>query len=177
MRHMRNGRPRGDMKRKKQDVSYFPLNEIRPAPENKLLYDAFAPSADEDDFKLYSSIKAEGIREPLHISADDFFLSGHRRYAAARCLELEKVPCVVADDIVFGALSADERLSVLSVYNKQRDKSHAERLREALLEIDPEEAYERLLQDRNNHKYPIEDNIELGDYRRRARITVPRGTR
>ncbi len=157
---------------KKQDISYFSLNEIRPAPENKLLYDSFAPSADEDDFKLYSSIEAEGIREPLHVSADNFLLSGHRRHAAARLLGLEEVPCVVADDIVFGDLSDDERLGVLSTYNKQRDKSHAERLREALLEIDPEEAYERLLQDRNNHRYPIEDNIDLGDYKRRARITT-----
>jgi hypothetical protein len=158
---------------KKQDLSYFPLNEIRPAPENNLLYDAFCPNTDEDDRRLYWSIKKEGIREPLHISADDFLLSGYRRHAAARWLGLETVPCLVADDIVFGDLTADERLNILSAYNKQRDKSHAERLREAMLEIDPDEAYKRLLQDRNDRRQvDIEDNVALGDYKGRARITT-----
>ncbi len=69
---------------KKQDISYFSLDEIREAPENELLYDDFSPNADEDDYQLYMSIKEEGIREPLHVSADRFLLSGHRRYAAAQ---------------------------------------------------------------------------------------------
>ena len=158
---------------KKQDISYFPLDSIRPAPENGLLYDGFTPNADDDDDKLYWSIKAEGIREPLHISADGYILSGHRRYAAARWLGLGAVPCIVADHVVFGDLSADERLGILSLYNKQRDKSHAERLREAMQEIDPSEAYERLLQDRiERRQVDIEDNVPLGAYKGRARITT-----
>lgn len=160
-------------KREKQDISYFPLNDIRPAPENSLLYDGFTPNADEDDAKLYWSIKAEGIREPLHVSADGYILSGHRRYAAASWLGLAAVPCIVHDDVVYGDLSADERLSILSVYNKQRDKSHAERLREAMQEIDPGEAYEHLLQDRNDRRWvDIADNVPLGAYKGRARITT-----
>jgi len=158
---------------KKQDTSHFPLNDIRPAPENSLLYDGFTPNADEDDAKLYWSIKAEGIREPLHVSADGYILSGHRRYAAASWLGLAAVPCIVHDDVVYGDLSADERLSILSVYNKQRDKSHAERLREAMQEIDPGEAYEHLLQDRNDRRrVDISDNIPLGAYKGRAKITT-----
>jgi hypothetical protein len=158
---------------KKQDISYFPLDAIRPAPENGLLYDAFSPNTDEDDLKLYMSIKTEGIREPLHLSSDDYLLSGHRRYAAARWLGLETVPCIVFDDVDFGDLSADERLSVLSLYNKQRDKSHAERLREAMQEIDPDEAYERLLIDRfERRQIDIEDNVTLGNVKKRARITT-----
>jgi len=158
---------------KKQDISYFSPNEIRPASENGLLYDTFSPNADDDDYKLYMSIKEEGIREPLHISADGFLLSGHRRLTAARWLGLEVVPCIVADDVVFGDLSADERLSVLSLYNKQRDKSHAERLREAMQEIDSDEAYNRLLIDRfERHQVDIEDNVTLGSYKERARITT-----
>lgn len=157
---------------KKQDVSYFPPYEINPAPENLVLYDNFAPNADPDDYKLYMSIKEEGILEPLHVSADGILLSGHRRLTVARWLGLETVPCIVADDVVFNDLTDDERLSKLSIYNKQRDKSHAERLRETMLEIDPDDAYERLLRDRNDHHYPIEDNVSLGDYKGRARITT-----
>ena len=158
---------------KKQDISYFSLNEITPAPENRLLYDNFTPANDEDDYKLVMSISKDDIQEPLHISADGYLLSGHRRLAAAHWLGLEEVPCIVADDVVFGDLNADERLSVLSVYNKQRDKSHAERLREAIQEIDPDEAYGNLRRDRaNRHIVDIEDNVTLGSVKKRARITT-----
>ena len=158
---------------KKQDMSYFPLNELRQASENGLLYDKFSPNADEDDAKLYWSIKADGIREPLHVSADGYILSGHRRYAAASWLGLNVVPCLVADDIVWGDLSADERLAKLALYNKQRSKSQAELLREALQEISPDEAYQNLLLDRGKRRrINIEDNIELGHCKRRARITT-----
>ena len=148
---------------KKQDMTYFPLNEIHPASENGLLYDKFSPNADDDDARLYWSIKAEGIREPLHISADGFILSGHRRFAAAAWLGLTVVPCLVADDVIWGSLDADERLAVLALYNKQRNKSHAELLREALREISPDEAYKKLLQDRiERRQVSIEDNVDVG---------------
>ena len=158
---------------KKQDVSHFSLNELRQAPENGILYDKFCPHTDADDSKLYRSIKAEGIREPLHVSADGVILSGHRRYAAASWLGLTVVPCIVADDIVYNDLSADERLGVLALYNRQRDKSNAERLREAMQEVKPDEAYENLLQDRiERRRIDIEDNVELGQCKQRARITT-----
>jgi len=158
---------------KKQDISYFSPDEIRPAHENGLLYDTFSPNADEDDYKLYMSIKAEGILEPLHISVDGVILSGYRRHAAARWLGLAAVPCIVADDVVFNDLTADERVGLLAIYNKQREKSHAERLREVMLEIDPDEAYKHLLQDRNDRRQvDIEDNVTLGVTKKRARITT-----
>lgn len=160
-------------KNKKQDKSYFLLDEISPAPENRFLYDNFAPAANDDDFKLYDSIKKHGIREPLQISFDHIILSGHRRYAAADWLGLDKVPCIVAEDVVFNDLSADERLSVLSIYNKQRDKNYVERLREAMLEVTPDNAYEKLLSDRIRRKQvDIESNVRLGAVKRRARITT-----
>jgi hypothetical protein len=158
---------------KKQDMSYFSLNEIREAPENELLYDDFSPNADEDDYKLYMSIKEEGIREPLHVSADRFILSGHRRYTAARWLDLKTVPCLVDDDTIFSNLNHDERLKILAKYNEQRDKSYAERLREAMLEIDQDDVYQRLLIDRaERRQVDIKDNVTLGDYKGRARITT-----
>lgn len=158
---------------KKTGLSYFPLNDLRQASENGLLYDKYSPNADEDDAKLYWSIKANGIREPLHISADGYILSGHRRYGAASWLGLTVVPCIVADDIIWGDLSADDRLGVLALYNKQRSKSQAELLREAMQEISPEEAYQKLLQYRiGQRQIDIDENVELGECKRRARITT-----
>ncbi|MCK9233356.1 MAG: ParB N-terminal domain-containing protein [Syntrophales bacterium] len=158
---------------KKQDLSYFALNELRQATENCLLYDKFCPHTDADDQKLYWSIKANGILEPLHVSADGYILSGHRRYAAASWLGLTVVPCLVADDIIWGDLCADDRLGVLALYNKQRSKSQAELLREAMQEVKPDEAYQNLLQDRiGRRQVSIDDNVHLGECKRRARITT-----
>jgi len=161
------------MQEKKRDLSHFSINEIRPAAENGFLYDDFSPNADEDDRKLYFSIKENGIREPLHISVDGIILSGHRRYAAATWLGLETVPCIIADDVDYGDLSHDERISVLAIYNKQRDKSHAEKLREALQDVDPDDAYQNLLSDRQKRRQvKLDDNIEMGKKKKRARITT-----
>ena len=158
---------------KKQDLSYFPINQIRPARENGLLYDGYNPQTDDDDNKLYWSIKSDGIREPLIVSADGYILSGHRRYGAACWLGLTVVPCIVHDDIVFNDLLPEERVGLLAVYNKQRSKSHAEMLREAMQEISPDEAYKNLLQDRaKRRQVEIEDNVFLGDCKTRARITT-----
>ena len=157
---------------RKQDMSYLFLSDITPAHENQLLYDPFAPNASCDDNKLYFSIKKDGILEPLHITSDGIILSGNRRYAAAQWLGLDKVPCIVHKEIIYNDLSADERLAVLARYNKQRDKNYAERLREVALEINPKEAYERLRKDRATKRHPIEENVSLGDYKKRARITT-----
>jgi len=158
---------------KKQDISHFSINEIRPAGENVLLYDNFSPNSDEDDRKLYFSIKENGIREPLHVSVDGIILSGHRRYAAATWLGLETLPCIIADDVVYGDLSHDERISLLAVYNKQRDKSHAEKLREAMQDVNPDDAYQNLLSDRQKRRQvKLDDNIEMGKRKKRARITT-----
>ncbi len=61
-------------------------------------------------------------------------------------------------------------LNILAIYNKQRDKSHSERLREACAKLIPDEAYERLLIDRaERRQVDIKDNITLGDYKGRCR--------
>jgi hypothetical protein len=156
----------------KQDISYFPTAEIHPAPENGLIYEKFSPHADDDDFKLCMSIKQDGMQEPLHVSQDGWILSGHRRHAAASLLHLDTVPCIVTG-YVFNELSCDERVRLLATYNKQRSKSHAEQLREALLEIEPDQAHRNLMNDRaDRERVNIDQNIHLGGYRARARITT-----
>lgn len=82
------------------------------------------------------------------------------------------MPCFVHDDVVFSELDADERVRLLSTYNKQRDKSHAEKLREAILEIEPDQAYQSLLRDRVDHRHQINDNVSLGCIKKRSRITT-----
>ena len=153
----------------KSSFLHFRTDELKPAQENTLLYDDYAPQADTDDEKLYWSVKEIGIQEPLHISLDKVILSGHRRHATARWLGLETVPCIVKD-VVFSTLEQNEKVKLLAVYNKQRDKSNAERTREAMADIKPEKAWLRLLRDRHNNRYMIDDNVLMGAVRKRSKI-------
>ena len=117
-------------KPEKWDKSHFPVSVIRVASENDLLYDRFGV-ANRDDADLAISIRDKGIQEPLTISKDDYLLSGHRRLAAAKYLGLETVPCRVVD-VYFLGLSTAERLEALRLYNRQREKSPGERIKEKL---------------------------------------------
>ena len=93
-----------------------------------------------------SSIRRNGVLDPLVITADRFVVSGHRRYVAAQLAGAVTVPCHVlefrrVDDI-------DRFVSLLREHNRQRDKSLDEKLREELISVDPDEAYASLLEAR-----------------------------
>lgn len=159
---------------KKRDKSNFLVGQIKTAYENNNLYDKFG-IANADDYALTLSISEEGIQEPLVVSADNFLLSGHRRMAAAKHLGLESVPVRVVD-VVFESLSTTEKMETLRLYNRQRDKSPGERIREKLLDIDPEKARHDLFRRRveaiTMKKGAASSNVELGRVKKRAKITT-----
>ena len=155
---------------KKSDKSYFPVSQIQIARENDLLYEPYG-IANADDASLTISIHNHGIQEPLTVSADGFLLSGHRRFAAAKHLGLESVP-VRRVATVFAELSGAEKLTLLRSHNQQRDKSPGERIREQLLEINPDEAYATLRRRRAMQHRMERSNVDLGAIKTRARITT-----
>ena len=67
------------------DTSCFSirLSQLEPAPENDDLYRPVGFD-DPEIQALARSIREHGIREPLVITLDNYILSGHRRYKAAR---------------------------------------------------------------------------------------------
>ncbi len=157
----------------KWDKSHFLVSQIKTAYENNRLYDRFG-IANADDHALALSIQSKGIQEPLVLSADNYLLSGHRRMAAAKYIGLESVPVRVVD-VVFDSLATDEKLEILRLYNQQRDKSPGERIREKMLDIDPEQARSDLLARRVKAmvmKGATSSNVQLGKVKKRARITT-----
>ena len=46
-----------------------------------------------------NSIKEFGFQQPIVIDKDGVIVAGHTRYKASKKLGLEKVPCIVADDL------------------------------------------------------------------------------
>src|SRR5262245_26704510 len=82
-------------------VEQISVYKLDPSPENTKLY---RPPSEDDPaiIELANDIKANGVREPLIISADSYIISGHRRHCAAMVAGLSVVPCRRRLDIVRG---------------------------------------------------------------------------
>ena len=157
---------------KKHDMSHFPIDQIKRAPENESIYDNFGV-ANSDDWDLVESIRANGVIEPLVITADNVLLSGHRRRAAARYLGLKTVP-VRIQDVFFQNLSKQERLNLLRMHNQQREKSASEKIREAMVGIDPKAAHVEL-KEYNQRRKSLDSTsgeITIIGTKTRAKITT-----
>lgn len=118
------------------------LADIRPSPENDRLYRPIDPD-DPEFIALARSIAQYGVKEPLVITLDGWILSGHRRYAAAQATGMDRVPCRI--EPIWRTDDSDGFITLLREYNRQRDKSLDEQLREEVVSADPHEAYQALL--------------------------------
>ncbi len=79
-------------KQKELKIEYLPIGDIKPYENNPRKNDrAVEP--------LMESIKKFGFRVPIIIDVKNVIVTGHTRLKAAERLELEKVPCVRADDL------------------------------------------------------------------------------
>lgn len=149
-------------------ISIKSTREIYPSPENSDIYDPFE---NKKDFQsLVESVRAKGILEPLVLTRDDFILSGHRRHAAAVAAAVERVP-VRYRNIWRGDGFGSEYLEALRDYNRQRVKNLSEQLREAVIDSDPNEAYQALLEHREERARLEVKTLKIEGEMTRARIT------
>jgi len=147
------------------------INKIYPSPENTELYRPVTPD-DEKTIEMADSIKANGILEPIVISADYYIISGHRRQVAARIAGLTKVPCRRLD-VYHSGPRADKTkfLKMLAEHNRQRIKNRDELLREAIVDVDPDKAH-RALSDRRRRKAKIKvESIDIREGKQRKEIS------
>jgi hypothetical protein len=147
------------------------LDSLRPAPENDDVYKSIAYD-DPDVLELARSIKERGIQEPLLISRDGFIISGHRRRIAAAIAELELVPVRVHP--VSRSKNPEEFLRLLVEMNSQRIKNPSELLHESLIKIDPKEAHEQIINQREKKHRTIKslNVIEPGYADQRCEIST-----
>src|SRR5262245_28590191 len=115
---------------------------LKPSPENKLLYRA--PQEDNDLACLADAMRRNGC-DPLVITLDGYIVSGHRRHRAlTEYLHQEFVRCRVLP-VRRAGMDGDDYVKLLRDFNEQRDKSVAERVKEGLVDVDPDEAHRRLV--------------------------------
>jgi len=150
------------------------VDSIRPSPENEQVYRVVRYD-DPEVIELAESIRQHGLQEPLIVTRDYYIVSGHQRRWAALLAGLKTVPCLVLPFRREDDLSRFTKL--LRECNRQRIKTHAELLREAVLDVNPREAHQRLSEYRQREKQgqTPRNCIAVQGTKRRAKISDAKG--
>lgn len=72
-------------------ICHLPIGDIRETPENWSIYHKLDAS-DQTWLDLCASVEEHGIREAITISLDNYIISGHRSYLAAKQCGLSAIP-------------------------------------------------------------------------------------
>jgi hypothetical protein len=142
------------------------LDQIRPAPENNLVYRPVLAN-DPDIQDLARSIKRHGLREPIVVTRDGFILSGHRRHMACILVGLREVDCRVEDI----RRTDPEFETMLVEFNRQRVKSFDEVVREQGISANPETAYRALVEHRKARATVTGEFLAIEGAKKRKRIS------
>ncbi len=122
-------------KKTEYQVTFVNIRDVKPSPENDEIYGSI--EHDEQMKNLIDSITRRGLEEPIIITADNYILSGHRRYYACDFLGFEKIPVRVKKNVK--RLGNTDFHKLLIEYNPQRIKGPSTLLKEALLRFSDEE--------------------------------------
>lgn len=143
------------------------LKSIKPSPENDKLYRPVNPD-DPQTIALADSIRQFGVRETIVLTLDNFIVSGHRRFAAAKLAGLKFVPvrreAIFRDDPDFVRLVRE--------YNRQREKTLDERLREEIVSVNVDDAYSSLVEHRQQASQISAQQVTLGKCKERSGISA-----
>lgn len=135
------------------DKIYSPISFGRPTP---------------GILAMAKDVKERGILEPIVISGDFYIISGHRRYAAAQMAGLKRVPVRMLEHVV----SRTREFSTLLVaFNRQREKTYEEILRETLVQVDRGDAYKALRVAREARAAVDVETVDIVGSKERAAIT------
>jgi hypothetical protein len=133
---------------------------LKPSPENEHIYRPVDDDADID--KLAAAVAKNGCA-PLVVTLDNFIVSGHRRRQALIQLDQEFVRCEVLPRRR-DSYTTDEYIQLLREHNQQRNKTVAEQVREEMIDIDAEGAYQRLVDRRERTVHAADHNgVEILD--------------
>ena len=121
------------MKLNELKIVYVPVEKIKPYKDN--------PRENTKAIKkVAESIKNFGFRVPLVLDKKYVIVTGHTRYLAAKELGLEKLPCVIAEDLSKEKIKAyriaDNKVSEYSTWNDSLLASEMDALKEMGVDLD-----------------------------------------
>ena len=98
-------------------IIYKKTSELIPYARNNKTHDEFQIK------KIASSIKEFGFKQPVIVDSENSIIAGHGRIKAAELLKMEKIPCIVADDLTKAQVKAyriaDNKLNTLSDWDDE----------------------------------------------------------
>jgi hypothetical protein len=142
------------------------IHEIRPAPENELIYRPVRPD-DPEIRKLAGSIRDNGLLEPIVVTREGFIISGHRRFEACKLLGMRYVQCRIEEI----SRHDPEFVPLLREHNRQRVKGIDEILRELVATREPGKAYQSLIEHRHAKSAVDGEFIRIEGMKTRNRIS------
>ena len=124
------------------------IDEIRPYEKNPRKNDGAVKAVAE-------SLRQFGWKQPIVIDGDGVIIVGHTRYKAAKSLDMEKVPCLVAEDLspdqVKAYRLADNKVAEASEWDVDMLEAELAEIMDSLPEIDMAD-------------FGFEDQPDLGEY-------------
>lgn len=154
------------MKLNELKIVYVPIEKIKPYKDN--------PRDNKKAIKkVAESIKNFGFRVPLVLDKKYVIVTGHTRYLAAKELGLEKLPCVIAEDLSKEKIKAyriaDNKVSEYATWNESLLASEMDALKEMGIDLEDtgfsEVEIMELTEDILPEKY---DNAEFKEYEDKA---------
>ncbi len=152
--------------RNKRELEHVLISDIKISPINDELYRPIC-SDDPENRKLQKDIKQRGLLESVVLSLDNFIISGHRRYHACVVVGLKIIPCrrenICSDDPEF--------IKRLRAYNLHRVKSTDESMRESIIDVNEEDAYEWLCIEREDRAAVNVETMVIEEWKDRPKIS------
>lgn len=125
-------------------IDSVPLADLKPARLNDAVYKPVLKT-DPAVRELAADIRRLGLLQPIDITEDGVIVSGHRRRVACQLAGLK----VVKVRRLAGVRSTDPNFAEMLVsFNRQREKTTAEKVREAIVLTDPRAAHAELVKQR-----------------------------
>ena len=120
-----------------------------------------------------NSIKAFGFKVPIVITSEHVIIAGHTRLKAAKMLELESVPCIIADDLTEDQIKAfrlaDNKTAELATWDFSKLEEELFNIDMDMLQFGFEELESLVPDNATDVDFDISDEIpetpfsELGD--------------
>lgn len=138
------------------EIVYKNLSELKPYENN--------PRINEGGVKyVVNSIKSYGFKIPMVIDKNNVIVCGHTRYKAAQELGMDKVPCIVADDLTDDQIKAfriaDNKVADFSLWDNKLLLQELDFLPDDLFTgFDISETFNELLDEKDNSV--IEENTD-----------------
>lgn len=145
------------------NITYIKIDKIKPYENNPRINDNAID-------KVAESIKQFGFKQPIVLDKDYNIIVGHTRTKAAKKLNIDEVPCLVADDLTEEKIKAyrlaDNKTNEFSSWDMDKLKDELKNVENLFTGFDKEEI-DSILKDIN-----INDFFEGSEAEEKKQIKV-----